>query len=123
MTVIVLAIIGLMACVFYLWVLIQWVRDTKRAKNIVSMAVNRGAKGRPSAHARVIGFRKDAVRGRRIAAQPSLRPPTAAERHFPVSGPGWNAVERNAYETIARSLTGGREAGAGSCIGRAHKAS
>ena len=122
MTVMLLAIIGLMACVFYLVVLIQWVRDTKRAKNIVSMVVNRDAKGRPSAHARVVGFRKDAVRGRRIGAQPSLRP-TAAERHFPVSGPGWNAVERNAYETIARSLTGGREAGAGSRVGRAHKAS
>jgi hypothetical protein len=117
-----LAIIGLMACVFYLVVLIQWVRDTKRAKNIVSMAEKRATNGSPTAHARVIGFRKDAVRGRRIAAQPSLRS-TAAEHHFPVSGPGWNAVERNAYETIERSLTGEREAGAGSRVGRAQKAS
>jgi hypothetical protein len=121
-TVMLLAIIGFMACVFYLVVLIQWVRDTRRATSIVSMAKNRATKGRPSAHAGVVGFRKDVARGRRMAAQSSLRT-TAAERHFEVSGPGWSASERNAYETIARSLTGGREACTRSGVNPTHKAS
>jgi hypothetical protein len=113
-TVMLLAIIGFMRCVF-------WVRDTKRAKHIVSMAENRANKGRPSARARVAGFRKDAATGPRIAAQSSLRA-TAAERHFQVSGPGWSALERNVYETIARSLTGGREACARSGANATHRA-
>jgi hypothetical protein len=117
-----LAIIGFMTCVFYLVVLIQWVREAKRAKNIISTAESRANKGRPSAHAGVAGLRKDAARGRRMAAQSSLRA-TTAERHFEVSGPGWSASERNAYETIARSLTGGREACTRSGVNPTYKVS
>jgi hypothetical protein len=121
-TVMLLAIIGVMTCVFYLVVLIQWVRDAKRVKNIVSRAENRANKGRPSARAGVVGFQKDAGRGRRMAAQSSLRA-AAAERHFQVSGPGWSALEQDVYERIARSLTGGREACASSGGSATHKAS
>ena len=116
-----LAIFGFMACVFYVFVLIQWVRDAKRAKTIVSVAEGRATESRRQARARVVGFRKDTVRGR-PTAQPPLVPNTA-ERHFQASGPAWSALERSAYETIARSLTAGREAGAGSRVDAAHKAS
>jgi len=107
-SVMLLAIIGFMACVFYVFVLIQWVRDTKRVKTIVSMAADRATKARRQTRARVVGFQKDAVRCRR-SAQPPLVPSTA-ERRFQASGPGWNALERSVYETIARSLADGRNA-------------
>ena len=70
MTVMLLAIIGFMASGFYVFVLIQWVRHTKRARTIASMAEDRATKVRQQARAGVVGFRKDAVR-----SHPSARPP------------------------------------------------
>ena len=85
-------------------------RYTKRAKNTVSRAENRATMGSPTAHARVLGIRKDAARGRSITTQSSLRA-AVEEHHLETSGPGWSAIERNVYETIARSFIGGREGG------------
>jgi hypothetical protein len=120
-TVMLLAVIGFVACVFYVFVLIQWVRDTKRAKIIVSIAEDRATKVRRRTRGRVVGFRKDAVRDR-PSAQPPLVPSTTA-RHFQASGPGWNALERNAYATIARSLADGRNARVSARSGAMPKAS
>jgi hypothetical protein len=120
-TVMLLAIIGFMACVFYVFVLIEWVRDAKRAKTIVSIAEGRATPTRQQVRARVVGFQKDAVRGRR-SAQPPLVPSTT-ERHFQASGPRWNALERNVYETIARSLADGRNARVSARSGATTKAS
>ena len=50
-----LAIFGFMACVFYVFVLIQWVRDAMRAKTIVSVAEGRATESRRQARARVVG--------------------------------------------------------------------
>jgi len=112
-TVMLLAIIGVMTCVFYLLVLIQCLRDTKRAKGILYMAEKRSNKRLSRGHARAVGSRKYAVRGRHMAARTSLRA-AAAERHFQVRGPGWSAMEQDVYESIAGSLTGRKEACASS---------
>jgi hypothetical protein len=108
-------------CVFYVFVLIQWVRDSKRAKTIVSVAEGWATEARRQARARVVGFRKDTIRERRTVQPPLV--PNTAERHFQASGPGWSALERSAYETIGRSLTGGREASSGAHIETTQKAS
>jgi hypothetical protein len=119
MSQILLALFGFMVCVFYLVVLIQWVRDTKRAKNIASMAEKRATRERQRAHAAVIGIRKHAGSGQRVAAQAS-KMSAAAERHFQASAAGWSIVDGDVYRTIARSLTGDNQARAGSRFGPTH---
>jgi hypothetical protein len=116
---ILLALCGFMGGVFYFVVLMRWVRDSKRPRNILSMAENRAT--RQSAHAAVARFRKNAIGGGRRMAGPSSLRFTAAGRDFQISGPGWSTLERNVYESIARSLTVRREVCAGSRVEASHK--
>lgn len=86
---------------------------------------------RHSADTGVARFGKNAIGGAGRKPGPSAIRSTsnggagggATGRHLQISGPGWSALERDVYESIARSLTVRREAGAGSRVGAAHKAS
>jgi hypothetical protein len=104
-----LAVICFVACVFYIHVLIQWFRDTRRAKTIASRSGNEAKERRQDVRDRVVSFRIDRIRRRRTASKPSLTP-SPAERHFRGSGLGWSESEQNVHETIARSLVDGGNA-------------
>jgi hypothetical protein len=125
---ILLALCGFMGGVFYFVVLMQFVRANNRARSINSIAENRVT--RQSAHTGVARSRKNAIGGGPRIAGPSSSGSNAAgiarhgaPRDFQISGPGWSTLERDVYESIARSLTATRKACAGSRVAASHKAS
>lgn len=87
MALIVLIAICFLPCCFYLYVLMNWARDTRRQKTFS-------------------GSNRQAVittRTTRLVAKPSGLAPKG-ERCIYGSGIGWCALERNVYGTIAASL-------------------
>jgi hypothetical protein len=106
MTLIVLATICLLACAFYVYVLIHWSRDTKRKTTTHSAAENQAGEDGERRRPHVVGSRRAAGGDGRFAAR-SMLPASLAERSRG-SAPGGHERERNAYETIARSLNLGR---------------
>jgi hypothetical protein len=101
MTLTVLAATGLLACVFYLYVLFRWIRDPRR-KGGTRPATDRQVGGAPETkRPYVIRSQKTADKHR-----PGLRS-HGAPRLVELSRgaePEWNAIERIAYQKIAGSL-------------------
>jgi hypothetical protein len=107
MTLIVLATICFLACAFYVYVLFHWMRDTNRKRTTRYVAEDQADEKRDPKRPHIVGFRGSAGSDGRFAAR-SLRPASTAGRSRG-SGPGGYECERNAYETIARSLSLGRK--------------
>jgi cytoskeletal protein RodZ len=105
MTLIVLAAICLMACVFFLFVLMQWTRDANR-KTITRTAVDDAA-GRTNEEKLHI------VSPRRNIEKPDSSSGSSRWVHGMGGrscgcGPGCSECERTAYEKVARSLRSGK---------------
>ena len=91
MALIVLIAICFLPCSFYLYVLIQWARDSRRGKTFSQSKTQRITSTKPD----------------RVAAKPAVLAPRA-ERRIHGSGVGWGAFERDVYGIIARSLLDNR---------------
>lgn len=87
MALIVLIAICFLPCSFYLYVLIQWARDSQRRKTFSQSKTQAVTTTKPD----------------RVAAKPAVLAPKG-ERLIHGSGLGWGALERDVYGTIARSL-------------------
>ena len=106
MALIVLAIIGFLACVFLVFVLDQWMRGTKRKakthRNVGSNVGETDEQKRPH----VVGSQR-AVEGRDRSKSAAHRMSRilsrSSAREF-----GYNECERMAYERIARSWISGK---------------
>jgi hypothetical protein len=95
------------ACVFYVYVLIHWIRDAKRKITTCSAAEIQANENHKPKRLINIGSWKSAERPSRFAAR-SLRPTDPAMRAHS-SGPYCHECERNVYEAIARSWSMGRK--------------
>jgi hypothetical protein len=87
MALIVLIAICFLPCSFYVYVLIQWARDSQRRKTFSQSKTQAVTTTRPD----------------RLAAKPAVLAPKG-ERHIHASGLGRGAFERDVYGIIARSL-------------------
>ena len=102
MTVIVLATICLLACVFYLFVLFQWTRDTKR-KTTTRVAVDdaageTGEEKRPQ----IVGPKRTNEKHDRFMERSHLASSTRGLSHS--CGPGCNECERVVYERVVNLM-------------------
>jgi hypothetical protein len=103
MTVIVLAAVGFLACAFYLFVLFQWTRDTKRKTTTVDDAAGETSeKKRP----RIVASRGSSEERNRFPGKSRFVPSKRGQSRG--CGPGCNECERIAYEKVARSLRSGK---------------
>jgi hypothetical protein len=103
MTVIVLAAVGFLACVFFLFVLFQWTRDTRRkTTTVVDAAGETSEKKRPH----IVGSRRTVEKRDRFWGR--SRWVQSRRSREARCGPGCNECERIAYEKVARSLRSGR---------------
>jgi len=103
MTLIVLAMTGLLACAFYVYVLCQWMRDT-RGKRTARQAIDGPSDGSQTNKCPyVMGSRKNAERhdSPDVSAYRATRMTGLSRR----GGLGWNESERIAYQKIANSLS------------------
>jgi hypothetical protein len=105
MMVIVLAAVGLLACGFFLFVLFQWSRDTKR-KHVNPTAVDdktgdSDKKDHPQAAALASTKKQQRSPGRSRRVQ-------SRRSRARSCGLGCNECERAAYEKVARSLRSGK---------------
>lgn len=102
MTLIVL-VIGLLACAFYIYVLYQWMRDANGKRTRHRLIAERGEGTKENKRPYIIGPRKIADRGydRDMATQgASILTGFSGRR-----GLGWNERERIAYQRIVSSLS------------------
>ena len=106
MTVIVLAAVGFLACAFYIFVLFQWTRDTKR--KTATRSAEDDVAGETSAMKRpqLVGSRKTPEEHDRFSGK--SRSILSTGDRSRVCGPGCNECERIAYEKVARSLRSGK---------------
>lgn len=102
MALIVLTAICLLACVFLLFVLVQWTRDGKRKKTTRHVVDDDVRETRETKRPHIVSDRKT-VEGRDRLKLRSHRGASTAKRP---SGrePGYNECERMAFERIARSF-------------------
>ncbi len=103
MTLIVLAMTGLLACPFYVYVLCQWMRDT-RGKRTARPAIDGPSDGAQT-------NKRPYVMVSRKNAEGHDRPDVSSYRAtrmtglFRCRGLGWNKSERIAYQKIATPLS------------------
>ncbi len=106
MTLIVLATICLLECVFFLFVLFQWTRDTKR-KTTTRTAVDdaageTGEKKRPQ----IVGPKRTNEKHVRFMERSHRASSTRGRSHG--CGPGCNECERVVYERVVNSMKPGK---------------
>jgi hypothetical protein len=106
MTLIVLTTICLLACVFLLFVLIQWMRDSKRKTTTRPVVDKKAAEIRETKHPYIVGARKAMERRDRFKGG-SRRLPTVTKRRGGRES-GYDERERIAYERIVRSFKPGK---------------
>ena len=106
MTLIVLATICLLACVFLVFVLYQWMRDTKRKPTTRPPVDNKLGEAREEKRPYVIGPRRAVERRDRFKGG-SHQLPTLTKRPGGREL-GYDERERIAYEKIARSFKPGK---------------
>jgi hypothetical protein len=106
MTLIVLTTICLLSCAFYVYVMIHWIRETRRKRTIGPAASERAKESREPKHLLSIASGRASGRRDRFAAR-SQHPASVAMGSRGSNVRLWEC-ERNAYETIARSLVLGR---------------
>jgi len=102
-----LIVLAGVACAFYVYVLIHWIRDAKRKPTTCSATEIQANENYEPKRLINIGSWKDAERPGRPAAG-SLRSASPAMRAHS-SGPCCHVCERNVYEAIARSWSMGRK--------------
>ncbi len=106
MALIVLTMICFLACVFFLFVLVQWTRDAKRGRTTRPDVGSEAGETRDEKHLHVVGSRTTVDERDRSKVR-ALPVPANTER----SGirDSWrDERERMAYERIARSFRPGR---------------
>jgi hypothetical protein len=79
MTLIVLTTIGFLACAFYVYVLVHWMRDTNRKRPTYSAAEDQVDEKCDPKRPHIVDFRRAAGSDGRFVAR-SLRPASMAER-------------------------------------------
>jgi hypothetical protein len=99
----VLATICFFACVFYVCVLIKWVRETKRNMTTRTKVDNEGGETCATKRLHIVVSRRTAERHKRITVRLHQQASGLTER-LRGSGPGCHECERIAYERIATSL-------------------
>ena len=102
MTITVLATICFLACVFYVCVLFQWMRDTKVKTTPPPVADDEGGETCEKKLPYIVGSRKAAERHDRTTVT-ALQVPAVKEQARGRE-PGCNGCERTAYERIAGPL-------------------
>jgi hypothetical protein len=106
MALIVLATICFLACVFLLFVLVQWIRDTNR-KTTTRPAVNSEAgEARETKYPHIVGPRSAVERRDRFKVR--SHEVAAASGRSRDRESGYDERERMAYERIARSFKSGK---------------
>jgi hypothetical protein len=105
MTLIALAAICLIACGFFLFVLIQWTRDARR-KTITRTAVDDAAGRTNEKKLHIVGPRRNIEKP--DSSSGSSRWVQGMGGHSRGCGPGCSECERTAYEKVARSLRSGK---------------
>jgi hypothetical protein len=95
MTLIVLVAVGFLACAFFLFVLFQWTRDTKRKTTTVSATAGATSEKKGP---QVVGSQRTARKHDRFSGRPGMRERSRG------CGPGCNERDRMAYEKVANSL-------------------
>jgi len=106
MTIIVLAAVGFLACAFFLFVLFQRTRDTKRkttARTAVDDATGETSEKKPP---QIAAFRRTSEKQNRLSRMSRFVPSKRGQSRG--CGPGCNECERTAYEKVARSLRLGK---------------
>lgn len=106
MALIALATICLPACVFLLFVLYQWMRDTKRKTTTRPAVGNEVGETRDTKHPYIVGARKTVERRDRFKVR-SQGVIAATERSGGRES-GYDERERITYERIARSFKLGK---------------
>lgn len=102
MTLIVLTTICFLACVFLLFVLVQWIRDGKRKTTTRPTADSEVSEARETKHPHIVGPRRTVERRDRFKVR-SHGVTAVTER--PGGRESWyDEHERMAYERIARSF-------------------
>src|SRR5258706_15966015 len=101
MTLIVLATTGLLACCFYVYVLCQWMRDTKSKRTRPPAIAGQSGATQENKRPYILGSQKSAER--------HDSPDVSSHRSRRITGLsrgrvlGWNESERMAYRKIASS--------------------
>ena len=103
----VLATICLLACVFYVCVLFQWMRDTKAKTTSPHVADNGGGETSEKKRPYIVGSTRAAERHDRTTVT-SLQVSSTKEQARGRE-PGCNGCERIAYERIAGTLRLGKK--------------
>jgi hypothetical protein len=104
--IIVLAAVGFLACAFFLFVLFQWTRDTKRKTTTRTAVDDAAGESSEKKRPQVVGSRRAAdKRGRFSGRSRWLQNGRGRARSC---RPGCNECERVAYEKVARSLSSGK---------------
>jgi hypothetical protein len=93
MMLIALAMSGLLACAFYIYVLCQWMQDTNGKRTLRPPSDGRSVGVQRTKRPYIVGSRN--IAGRHDCSDMSLR----------LSPRGWNESERVAYQKIASSLS------------------
>ena len=101
MTLIVLAAICLLACLFLLFVLFQWTRDTKR-KTTTRTAVDKAARGSKEKTRLQVAARASTEKHDRFSGKSRWAQSRSSQSRG--CGSGCNECEPTAYEKVARSL-------------------
>src|SRR6266850_1960234 len=106
MALVVLATVCFLACVFLLFVLFEWTRDSKR-KTTNRTAVNDSAGETDEKKLQIVSPRRSIAKGDRFSR--SSRWVQGMGERSRNCGPGSSECERTAYEKVARSLRSGQE--------------
>lgn len=109
MNLVVLATLGFLACDFYIYVLIHWIRQTRRKtanRSIVEDQANDFECGGPK---RPIPIRPGRSEERQDRLRVQSEKPASAGMRSRSNSLGCRDCERNAYESIARSWNPARK--------------
>ena len=106
MALISLTTICLLACVFLLFVLIQWMQDTKRKTTTRPEVHSRARETRATRRPHIVGDRRTVERRDRFKAK-AHRVSTSTDRSG-IRKSWYDERERMAYERIARSFKFGK---------------
>jgi len=102
MILIVLAAVGFLACAFYLFVLFQWTRDTRRKTTTRTAVDDAAGESSEKKRPQVVGSRRAVEKRDRFSGR--SRWIQSGRGRARDCRPGCNECERVAYEKVARSL-------------------
>src|SRR5262245_45827291 len=106
MAFIVLVAICFLACVFFLFVLVQWTRETKRKTTTRPVVKNKAGEKREENRRHAVGSHTDVEK--RDRSKVGARRMSIVPKHFKFRDSWHDERERIAYERIARSFKSGK---------------